>query len=168
MSPPAARREEALFINIPSDRETEYLHTRQFKRKKASYVGEFCNTYSKNCLSDDSYDRNKSVIVTMVSCDSNDMIPKERLRKGNHCWIKLIIPRASQIDDEGHRHLLLADIIDFRRDDTAVEKNDALVIMPNGVRRRKLTTRGWQLLCQWNDGSTNWVSLKDTKESYPM
>ena len=52
----------------------------------------------------------------------------------------------SQIDEEGHRHLLLDDIIDFRRDDTAVDKEDAFVIMRNGVRRHKLTTSGWQLL----------------------
>jgi hypothetical protein len=74
----------------------------------------------------------------------------------------------SQIDEEGHRHLLLDDIIDFRRDDTAVDKEDAFVVMRNGVKRRKLTTRGWQLLCQWKDGSTNWVALKDMKNSYPV
>ena len=27
---------------------------------------------------------------------------------------------------------------------------------------------GWQLLIQWKDGSTNWVALKDLKESYPV
>jgi hypothetical protein len=29
-------------------------------------------------------------------------------------------------------------------------------------------TQGWQFLCQWKDGSTNWVALKDTKNSYPV
>jgi hypothetical protein len=63
---------------------------------------------------------------------------------------------------------LLDDITDFCRDDTAIDKEDAFIIMKNGVRRRKLTTKGWQLLCQWKDGSTNWVALKDMKESYPV
>jgi hypothetical protein len=38
--------------------------------------------------------------------------------------------------------------------------------MANGVRRRRYTTQGWQLLCQWKDGSTKWVALKDMKNSY--
>ena len=31
-----------------------------------------------------------------------------------------------------------------------------------------MTTKGWQLLCQWKDSSTNWVALKDMKNSYPV
>ena len=63
---------------------------------------------------------------------------------------------------------MLDDIIDFCRDDIAVDKEDAFVIMHNGVKHCKLTTQGWQLLCQWKDGSTNWVALKDMKNSYPV
>jgi hypothetical protein len=74
----------------------------------------------------------------------------------------------SQIDEEGNRHVLLEDITDHRHDDTAVDKNDAFVTMSNGVKRRKETTQGWQLLCQWKDRSTNWVALKDMKQSYPV
>lgn len=37
-----------------------------------------------------------------------------------------------------------------------------------GVTRRKLTTRGWELLVEWKDGSSDWVSSKDLKESYPV
>jgi hypothetical protein len=29
-------------------------------------------------------------------------------------------------------------------------------------------TQGWQLLCQWKHGSTNWVALKDMKNSYSV
>jgi hypothetical protein len=32
----------------------------------------------------------------------------------------------SQVDEEGHNHILLDDIIDFRRNDTAIDKADAL------------------------------------------
>jgi len=74
----------------------------------------------------------------------------------------------SQIDDEGNRHVLLDDIIDHRRNDSAIDKSDAFVTMSNGVKRRKETTAGWQLLCQWKDGSTNWIALKDMKQSYPV
>ena len=74
----------------------------------------------------------------------------------------------SQIDEEGNRHILLDDIIDHRRSEHAVNKEDAFVTMSNGVKRRRQTTQGWQMLCQWRDGSTNWVALKDMKQSYPL
>ncbi|KAI2506381.1 Reverse transcriptase (RNA-dependent DNA polymerase) [Fragilaria crotonensis] len=74
----------------------------------------------------------------------------------------------SEIDEEGNRHVLLDDIIDFRKSGAAVSQEDAFVTMSNGVKRRRQTTLGWQLLCQWRDGSTNWVALKDMKQSYPL
>lgn len=55
----------------------------------------------------------------------------------------------SQIDEEGNRHMLLDDIVDHRRTAQAIDKADAYVCMANGVKRRKQTTQGWQLLCQW-------------------
>ena len=74
----------------------------------------------------------------------------------------------SQFDEEGNRHILLADIVDHRRDERAVDKQDAFVTMGNGVKRRRETTQGWQLLCEWKDGSSNWVALKDARQSYPV
>jgi hypothetical protein len=74
----------------------------------------------------------------------------------------------SEIDEEGNRHILLDDIIDCRKSGAAVSQEDAFVTMSNGVKRRRQTTLGWQLLCQWRDGSTNWVALKDMKQSYPL
>ncbi|KAI2495882.1 Reverse transcriptase (RNA-dependent DNA polymerase) [Fragilaria crotonensis] len=75
----------------------------------------------------------------------------------------------SQIDDEGARHVLLDEIIDHRRSDSAIDKADAIVTMKNGVKRRRRTTQGWQLLvCKWKGGSSNWVALKDARQSYPI
>jgi hypothetical protein len=75
----------------------------------------------------------------------------------------------SQVDEEGHRHVLLDNIINFCRNNVAIDKADAFVTMWNGVKQRQfLTTQRWQLLCQWKDGSTNWVALKDMKHSYPV
>jgi Reverse transcriptase (RNA-dependent DNA polymerase) len=74
----------------------------------------------------------------------------------------------SQLDEEGKRHLLLADIVDHRRDERAIDKADAFIKRRNGVKRRLETTQGWQLLCEWKDGSTNWVALKDARHSYPV
>ncbi len=73
-----------------------------------------------------------------------------------------------QIDDEGHRYLLLHDIIDHRVDGTHVKETDAYITSPNGGRRQKQTTKGWEILLQWKDGSTTWEPLKDVKDSYPV
>ena len=74
----------------------------------------------------------------------------------------------SQLDEEGKRHLLLADIIDHRKGKRAIDKQDAFSTRRNGVRRRRQTTQGWKMLCEWKDGSTDWVALKDVKHSYPV
>ena len=74
----------------------------------------------------------------------------------------------AQVDEEGHRQLLLDEIIDFRKDDTAVRKDDCMITTKNGIKRKAMTTRGWELCVIWKDGSTDWVSLKDLKESYPV
>ena len=74
----------------------------------------------------------------------------------------------AQVDDEGHRQLLLDEIIDHRHDETAISPSEAIITSPNGVPRRKQTTKGWQLYVSWKDGSGNWIALKDLKESYPV
>jgi hypothetical protein len=61
----------------------------------------------------------------------------------------------SQIDKEGNRHMLLDDIIDHRRSEEAIDEADVFITMANGVAHRKQTTQGWQLMCQWRDGSTS-------------
>ena len=74
----------------------------------------------------------------------------------------------SQVNDEGHRHVLLDSIIDMRTDGPQIPKRDAFVTLKNGAKRRIETTKGWESLLLWKDGSTTWTSLKDVKESYPV
>ncbi len=74
----------------------------------------------------------------------------------------------SQLDDKGKRHILLSDIVDHKQDERAIDKQDAFVTMKNGVKRRRETTHGWQLLWEWKDGSSNWVVLKYAQQSYPV
>ena len=73
-----------------------------------------------------------------------------------------------QVDQEGNRHVLLDELIDYRVNSCEVKLQDAFITTGTGTRRRCETTIGWELLAQWKDGSTNWVSLKDLKESYPV
>jgi hypothetical protein len=74
----------------------------------------------------------------------------------------------AQIDDEGNRHVLFQEIIDNRTTGKQVLQQDAFVTTRTGTRRQRETTIGWEMLVQWKDLSTTWVSLKDMKEAYPI
>ena len=74
----------------------------------------------------------------------------------------------SQVDSEGHSYRLLKEISDHRKDASAIDRADGWLTMPNGRKVRKLTTRGWELLVEWQEGTSDWVPLKDLKESYPV
>ena len=74
----------------------------------------------------------------------------------------------AQVDQEGNRHVLLDELIDYRVNSRKVKLQGAFITTGTGTRRRRETTIGWELLAQWKDGSMNWVSLKDLKESYPV
>ena len=74
----------------------------------------------------------------------------------------------AQVDDEGHRQVLLKEITDHKKDGQALSIDDAFITSKNGVKRRRETTIGWQLLVMWKDESTSWVPLKDLKASYPI
>jgi hypothetical protein len=74
----------------------------------------------------------------------------------------------AQVDDEGNRHVLFQEIADHRKLQNAVPTEDAFITMPNGVQRRRTTTTGWELLVIWKDGSSNWLPLKELKNSMPL
>lgn len=74
----------------------------------------------------------------------------------------------SQVDQEGHRQMMLKEIIDHRFTNEAIREEDAFYTTHTGVQRRKQTTRGWELCIEWKDGSTQWIAMKDMKNSYPI
>jgi hypothetical protein len=74
----------------------------------------------------------------------------------------------SQLDSEGHRYVLLDEIVDFMKDEDAVPSEDLFVICSNGNIHERRTTKGWHLCILWKDGSTSWEALKDIKESFPI
>jgi hypothetical protein len=74
----------------------------------------------------------------------------------------------SQVDEEGNRFVLLDSIVDHRVNGHEVKQADAFITSGNGGKRRRETTKGWELLLQWKDGSTTWETLKDVKEGYPV
>ena len=75
----------------------------------------------------------------------------------------------SQVDDEGNEFILLDEITDHRKDDTALTEEESLLPQSGANNQhRKHTTKGWQLCVTWKDGSSSWEPLKDLKESNPV
>jgi hypothetical protein len=74
----------------------------------------------------------------------------------------------SQLDSEGHRFVLLEDIIDYDKNEDAVPYENRFIVSNNGNIHKRRTTKGWSLCVMWKDGSTSWESLKDLKESFPI
>ena len=74
----------------------------------------------------------------------------------------------AQIDDDGNHQVLMDEIIGHRSNEHAMKQQDAFIVTNMGMQRRRETTKGWELLIWWKDSGTDWVALKDIKESYPV
>ena len=64
--------------------------------------------------------------------------------------------------------MMLSAIVDHRVVHDVISKSEGTYVNSYVVKQRKTTTRGWELLVEWRDGSTDWVALKDLKELYPV
>ena len=42
-----------------------------------------------------------------------------------------------------------------------------MIMTKSGV-RSKITTKGWEFLVSWKDGTQSWVRLADIKDSFPI
>ena len=74
----------------------------------------------------------------------------------------------AQIDDKGNRQVLMDEIIVHQSNEHAVKQQNVFITTKMGTRRCRETTKGWELLVRWKDGRTDWIALKDIKESYPV
>ena len=74
----------------------------------------------------------------------------------------------AQTDDKGHRHLMLDEILDVKTDKDAVPKEWGLQANHHCTTTRVHTLKGWHVLARWKGGMTEWVELKDMKDSYPV
>ena len=75
----------------------------------------------------------------------------------------------SQVDDEGNQYLMLQEIVDHKKDESAaVPMSQMWIKGSNGNMHMRMTTKGWKLCVTWKDGTTSWEPLKDLKESNPL
>jgi hypothetical protein len=74
----------------------------------------------------------------------------------------------AQCDPNGNQYILLDSLKDHQRLDTALRLSDQTIVRNDGWTYKKQNTIGWQLCCQWKDGSSSWEKLSDLKESHPL
>jgi hypothetical protein len=74
----------------------------------------------------------------------------------------------AQVDDEGNMFQLLHEIMDHKKDDTAIDIANGTETLANGNVKPKITTQGWQLLVLWKDKLTSWAKLKDLRNLIPL
>ena len=72
------------------------------------------------------------------------------------------------VDEEGHRQLLMDEIIDHQKNKDAIKEDDTFYTTRNGTRLLQQSTKVWELCVKWKDGSSNWIALKDLKNVYHL
>jgi len=121
------------------------------KNRKRDQDGKYIGTWNSNPLLDTS--------VYLIEFDDGSI--KEYM--ANQIAEEVFMA----IDDEGFLVSELQEIVDHKKDGSAVYGDDAFIRI-RGRKVRRQTTKGWQLLVQWkNTRETSWESLKDLKEAYP-
>ena len=73
----------------------------------------------------------------------------------------------TQCEPDRNQYILLDSIIDFRRSTTALYYADQKTTRKGRTYYRR-STAGWQLCCQWKDGSTSSTKFSYLKESHPI
>ena len=59
----------------------------------------------------------------------------------------------AQVDPDAHSHAILDCIIDFKKDDKALSKDDMYITTKSGHRRVRQSTSGWYFLIRYKDDS---------------
>ena len=74
----------------------------------------------------------------------------------------------AQVDENRHCYLLLDKITNHRTSRDAITKEEGTYTTKSGLKKGIRRMKGWELHVRWKDGSTDWITLKDLKESYPV
>jgi hypothetical protein len=76
----------------------------------------------------------------------------------------------TQVDTDDNWFLLLKEIIDHMKDETAASTNDEPIHNTNGSRNssKHITTKGCKFQCLRADGSSSWEPLWNLKDANPI
>ena len=70
-------------------------------------------------------------------------------------------------DEEGYSYNIMKGIVGHRRNDDAVSIKNGFIEV-NGNKRKVITSKGWDLNIEWENGLTSWVPLREIKGSNPV
>ena len=73
----------------------------------------------------------------------------------------------AQCNIDGHQHLIMKALIDYKKDHQAVAIGDQYVYV-KGKKSKRKTTKGWHICVEWRDGTSTWERLAALKESNPV
>jgi hypothetical protein len=73
-----------------------------------------------------------------------------------------------QVHDKGHRQAMIGEIEDHWVLDDAVPDSQETHATASDMKHKKRTTQGWELSVRWKAGSTDWITLKDLKDTCSM
>ena len=71
----------------------------------------------------------------------------------------------AEVYQDRQRFVLFDEIIDWQTDGSQIKSEDAFIHISNGNKRRRETTKGWEVCIQCNDGRSTWNQVKDVKET---
>jgi hypothetical protein len=74
----------------------------------------------------------------------------------------------SSVDDKGHQHMMLDEIIGHKTTGMAIHKDDAYITTSTGRKHHCKTTKGCYFNVRWHDGTDSWIPLQELKESNPV
>lgn len=74
----------------------------------------------------------------------------------------------ANIDNEGNTMYQARDFIDHRHDGRVLKGDGGWYAAPNGHKRPRRTTKGWELLAEMKGGEQEWLTLLVAKKAFPI
>ena len=81
---------------------------------------------------------------------------------------RIALSMYEHVDSEGFTTKILDQVQRHRKTDEAIEKSDRYTKDSKGRRSIKITTKGYDFLTKFRDGSESWIPLADLKEYNPL
>lgn len=81
---------------------------------------------------------------------------------------RIALSMYENVDSEGFTTKVMDQVQRHRKTDQAVGMEDAFTKDARGRKTRRITTKGWDFLIKWKDGSESWIPLADMKEYNPL
>ena len=74
----------------------------------------------------------------------------------------------NSVSEDGYHHTYLDSIVDIKSTDNVISKNNGHFITPFNIKRRVITTKGWETCVKWKGGSLTWIPMEILKTSNPV